>query len=114
MSCAPVFAQDFYEDVFEEMDKFGEVENLNVCDNIADHMVGSVYVKFVDETAAAKALQVRGTGTPAAFCCADLLFAHMADTGQALQIAQSLSEQLCGVKSRDGSVHLMPNDRSTS
>ena len=52
--------QDFYEDVFEEMDKFGEVENLNVCDNIADHMVGSVYVKFVDETAAAKALQARG------------------------------------------------------
>ena len=40
------------------MDKFGEVENLNVCDNIADHMVGSVYVKFVDENAAAKALQV--------------------------------------------------------
>ena len=45
--------------MFEELDKFGEVENLNVCDNIADHMVGSVYVKFVDETAAAKALSVR-------------------------------------------------------
>ena len=57
--------QDFYEDVFEEMDKFGEVENLNVCDNIADHMVGSVYVKFVDENAAAKALQVCvATGPP--------------------------------------------------
>lgn len=34
------------------------MENLNICDNIADHMVGSVYVKFVDENAAAMALQV--------------------------------------------------------
>lgn len=49
--------EDFYEDIFEELDKFGQVENLNVCDNIADHMVGSVYVKFVDENAAAMALQ---------------------------------------------------------
>ncbi len=57
-------AQDFYEDVFEELDKFGEVENLNVCDNIADHMVGSVYVKFVDENAAAKALQVGAAYAP--------------------------------------------------
>ena len=54
-----LWAQDFYEDVFEELAKFGEVENLNICDNIADHMVGSVYVKFVDENAAAMALQVR-------------------------------------------------------
>jgi len=60
--------QDFYEDVFEELDKFGEVENLNVCDNIADHMVGSVYVKFVDENAAAKALQVRIAGGPGMAC----------------------------------------------
>ena len=27
------------EDVFEEVAQFGEIENLNVCDNIADHMV---------------------------------------------------------------------------
>ena len=33
------------------------IENLNVCDNLADHMVGSVYVKFLDEDAAAKAMQ---------------------------------------------------------
>ena len=44
--------------MFEELAKFGEVENLNICDNIADHMVGSVYVKFIDENAAAMALQV--------------------------------------------------------
>lgn len=34
--------QDFYEDVFEELAAFGEIENLNVCDNLADHMVGAV------------------------------------------------------------------------
>ena len=41
--------EDFYEDVFEECAKFGEVEGLNVCDNMADHLVGNVYVKFRDE-----------------------------------------------------------------
>jgi Flp pilus assembly CpaF family ATPase len=54
----PCLHQDFYEDIFEEMDKYGEIENLNVCDNLADHMVGNVYVKFRDEDAAARALQV--------------------------------------------------------
>ena len=38
--------QDFYEDIFEEVDKFGEIEHLNICDNLADHMVGNVYIKF--------------------------------------------------------------------
>jgi hypothetical protein len=48
--------QEFYEDLFEELAQHGEVENLNVCDNLADHMVGNVYVKFREEEAAAKAL----------------------------------------------------------
>ena len=48
--------EDFYEDIFEELDKYGEVENLNVCDNQADHLVGNVYVKFREEESAAKAL----------------------------------------------------------
>ena len=39
-------AQDFYEDIFEEVDKYGEIEHLNICDNLADHMVGNVYIKF--------------------------------------------------------------------
>lgn len=52
-----VHLQDFYEDVFEELDKYGEVENLNVCDNVADHMVGNVYIKFRDEESAARCLQ---------------------------------------------------------
>ncbi|GMH33607.1 hypothetical protein BSKO_01441 [Bryopsis sp. KO-2023] len=49
--------EDFYEDVFEELAQFGEIENLNVCDNLADHMVGNVYTKFRDEESAARALQ---------------------------------------------------------
>lgn len=49
--------EDFYEDVFEELSKYGEVESLNVCDNLADHMVGSVYAKFYEEDSAAAALQ---------------------------------------------------------
>jgi hypothetical protein len=57
IACLPVLLQDFYEDVFEEMAQYGEIENLNVCDNVADHMVGSVYIKFIDEGAAALALQ---------------------------------------------------------
>lgn len=31
--------QDFYEDLFEELNKYGEIESLNVCDNLSDHMV---------------------------------------------------------------------------
>ncbi len=42
--------------MFEELDQFGELENLNICDNLADHMVGNVYVKFREEESAAKAL----------------------------------------------------------
>ena len=53
----PFGAKDFYEDVFEELAYYGELENLNVCDNLADHMVGNVYAKFADEEASAKALQ---------------------------------------------------------
>lgn len=67
--------QDFYEDIFEELDKYGEIENLNVCDNLADHMVGSVYVKFKDENCAARALQacLSGPPFPSARSCAGFL-----------------------------------------
>lgn len=49
--------EDFYEDIFEELGKFGEIESLNICDNLADHMVGNVYVQFKEEEQAAAALQ---------------------------------------------------------
>ncbi|KAK8969472.1 Splicing factor U2af small subunit A [Platanthera guangdongensis] len=49
--------EDFYEDIFEELNKFGEIESLNICDNLADHMVGNVYVQFKEEDQAAAALR---------------------------------------------------------
>lgn len=37
---------NFFEDVFVELeDKYGEIEEMNVCDNLGDHLVGNVYIK---------------------------------------------------------------------
>ena len=34
---------NFFEDVFVECeDKYGPVEEMNVCDNLGDHLVGNV------------------------------------------------------------------------
>ncbi|CAM9133193.1 unnamed protein product, partial [Lampetra planeri] len=36
----------FSPEVVTEMEeKYGEVEEMNVCDNLGDHLVGNVYVK---------------------------------------------------------------------
>ena len=32
---------EFYEDFFVELAKYGEVEEMNVCDNVGDHLNGS-------------------------------------------------------------------------
>eukprot|EP00485_Elphidium_margaritaceum_P013149 CAMPEP_0202694388 /NCGR_PEP_ID=MMETSP1385-20130828/8257_1 /ASSEMBLY_ACC=CAM_ASM_000861 /TAXON_ID=933848 /ORGANISM="Elphidium margaritaceum" /LENGTH=283 /DNA_ID=CAMNT_0049350221 /DNA_START=128 /DNA_END=979 /DNA_ORIENTATION=- len=48
--------EDFYEDVLEEMIKFGDVEELVICENLGDHMFGNTYVKFATEEQAHKAL----------------------------------------------------------
>lgn len=42
--------EDFYEEVFLELANYGELEELIVCDNIGDHLVGNVYVKFSKES----------------------------------------------------------------
>lgn len=40
---------NFFEDVFVECeDKYGEIEEMNVCDNLGDHLVGNVYIKVRD------------------------------------------------------------------
>ncbi|KAK2369968.1 splicing factor U2af small subunit B [Trifolium repens] len=49
--------EEFYEDLFEELSKYGDIESLNVCDNLADHMVGNVYVQFREEEHAANAVK---------------------------------------------------------
>lgn len=48
---------NFFEDVFLELEeKYGEIEEMNVCDNLGDHLVGNVYVKFKYEEDAEKAM----------------------------------------------------------
>lgn len=49
------------QEVFTEMEeKYGEVEEMNVCDNLGDHLVGNVYVKV-----GAAVGQCSGLGLPA-------------------------------------------------
>jgi splicing factor U2AF 35 kDa subunit len=48
----------FYEDMYTEFSKFGRVQELHVVDNVGDHMVGHVYVKFGDEEQASDAIAV--------------------------------------------------------
>lgn len=49
--------EDFYEEVWEELSNFGPLEDLHVCDNFSDHMIGNVYAVFEDEEDSQKALQ---------------------------------------------------------
>lgn len=54
-------AQEYYDEFFEEIfseleDKYGEIEEMNVCDNLGDHLVGNVYIKFRYEEDAEKAM----------------------------------------------------------
>jgi len=48
----------FFENMYEELGKFGRIEALHVCDNLGDHMIGHVYAKFSDEEEASDALNV--------------------------------------------------------
>ena len=53
----------FYENIFEELSKYGEVRELLICDNIGDHMVGNVYVRYSTEEYAKSALiNIRNKG----------------------------------------------------
>jgi len=49
--------EEFYEEVAEEFMKFGEVEVVNVLENLGDHMFGNVYVKYRNEEDAEKCLK---------------------------------------------------------
>jgi splicing factor U2AF 35 kDa subunit len=46
--------QNFYAEVFLELAKYGEIEDIQVCDNIGEHMFGNLFVKFTSEDDAAK------------------------------------------------------------
>jgi len=46
----------FYVEVFLELANYGEIEDLVVVDNLCDHMIGNVYVKYYHEEDAERAL----------------------------------------------------------
>src|SRR4051794_35534479 len=48
---------DFCDEILEELQKYGQVVELNVCQNIGDHLFGNVYVKYLEEEDAEKAMQ---------------------------------------------------------
>ena len=37
--------EEFYEEIFYEMAKYGEVEDVAVVDNVSEHMLGNVVIK---------------------------------------------------------------------
>jgi splicing factor U2AF subunit len=37
--------------------KYGEIEEMHVCDNVADHLIGNIYVRFKNEDISAKACE---------------------------------------------------------
>eukprot|EP00931_Biecheleriopsis_adriatica_P087997 TRINITY_DN62399_c0_g1_i1.p1 TRINITY_DN62399_c0_g1~~TRINITY_DN62399_c0_g1_i1.p1 ORF type:complete len:267 (+),score=67.12 TRINITY_DN62399_c0_g1_i1:51-851(+) len=46
----------FYEEVFLELAKYGEIEDMVVMDNVSEHMLGNVYCKYFREADAQKAV----------------------------------------------------------
>lgn len=49
---------DIFEELFLEMEhKYGEIEEMNICDNLSEHLAGNTYVKFRYEEDAEKACQ---------------------------------------------------------
>lgn len=47
---------DFCDDILSELKNHGHVEELNVCNNMGEHLFGNVYIKFNDEEEAERAL----------------------------------------------------------
>jgi splicing factor U2AF 35 kDa subunit len=57
--------ENFYEDVFLELSNHGQIEEMYVCGNLGEHLMGNVYCKFHQEEEAEialKALQGRFYG----------------------------------------------------
>jgi len=53
--------QEHFDDTFEELfieleKKYGEIEEMNICDNLSEHLAGNCYVKFRFEEDADKAV----------------------------------------------------------
>lgn len=50
-------------------EKYGEVEEMNVCDNLGDHLVGNVYVKVsvMPKSRCCHVIQHESRGEPMTF-----------------------------------------------
>ena len=49
---------EIYEELFVELeDKYGEIDELNICENMSEHLAGNTYAKFRYEEDAEKAMQ---------------------------------------------------------
>lgn len=62
--------EEFYEEIFFELSTYGEIKELNVVDNVGDHLIGNVYVKYASENEAQKAFQ----GNPLIYFFLNLYF----------------------------------------
>jgi len=63
--------EDFFEEVFLELCKYGEIEEIHVLDNIGEHMIGNVYAKYYreeDAQTASTALNGRFYAGKVIFC----------------------------------------------
>lgn len=49
--------EKFYMEVYLEIGSFGEIEEMHVMDNLGEHMIGNVYVRFVSEEDAENAIK---------------------------------------------------------
>ena len=47
----------FFEDMYMELSKYGRIDQLHIADNLGDHLIGHVYVKFSDEEEASDCLE---------------------------------------------------------
>ena len=48
---------DFLEEIVEELSRYGKLEDVQIVENLGDHMIGNVYAKYEDEEDAEKALK---------------------------------------------------------
>lgn len=41
--------ETWYQEIFLEVSKFGEIREMHICDNLGDHLIGNIYIKFARE-----------------------------------------------------------------
>lgn len=53
--------EGFYEEVFTEIDEaYGKINQMHVCENMGEHLIGNVYIKVSHKKRTQKACELRG------------------------------------------------------